>query len=176
MDEINAIRNAVNLALKCNQDFNIPWNHAFVRRNQEKVKKQLLSLVLKDTRPSLTVTHFPKAYSWAMVHPSDLIDNKIAPDQDTLPPLFNLHNIINLVSYDPQTHFVPTKVLMLRRKMLQLQEMATPSQVPMDNLFCELCNARCQTPAELTSHISSKQHILLNLALMDDSSYQEVVI
>ena len=176
MDDINAIRNAVNLALKCDQDFNIPWNHTYVRRNQEKVKKQLLSLALKETRPSITVTHFPKAYSWAMVHSSDLIDHKMETDQNGLPPLYNLHNIVNLTSYDPQTHFIPAKVLMLREKIQQLQDMATPSHLPMDNLFCELCHVRCQTPAQLTAHISSKQHILLNIALMDDSSYREVVV
>ena len=103
---------------------------------------------------------------------SDLIINNNTKNyENSLPPIFSLHNNIRLTVYDPSTYRVPTKVILLRRKMVELQEMASNSPIPLDNLFCELCNARCQTPAELLAHISSRQHVLSNLELMDDSPY-----
>ena len=162
----------MNTSLKCDRDFKIPWNSSFVQRNQDMAKKQLISLILKENRPSVQVTHFHKAYTWAMVPISDLIINNNPKNyEESLPPIFSLHNSIRLTVYDPSTYCVPTKVLLLRRKMLELQEMASSSCIPMDNLFCELCNARCQNPLELSEHISSRQHILSNIQLMDDSPY-----
>ncbi|KAI6646686.1 tudor domain containing protein 9 TDRD9, partial [Oopsacas minuta] len=173
--QINSIRTFVNTALKCNQDFKIPWNDSFVRQNQAIAKQQLLDLVIKDTRPSIEVTHFPKAYTWGRIELTDLINNNDDTnigDGLSLRPIYSLLNSVRLTVYDPSTYCVPTRVLIMRRKMIELQNLATCSQIPIENLFCELCNARCQTPAELTAHISSRQHILSNLELMDNSIYQ----
>ena len=171
--EINTIRNLVNTSLKCDREFKIPWNSSFVQRNQDMAKRQLLSLVLKETRPSVQVTNFHKAYTWAMVPTSDLIinNNNNSSHEESLPPIFSLHNSIRLTVYDPSTYCVPTKVILLRRKMVELQQMASDSLVPMDNLFCDLCNARCRTPAELLAHITSRQHTISHQELMSDSSY-----
>ena len=163
----------MNAALKCNQDFIIPWNASYVLKSQQTAQRRLLDLVTKETRPSVPLIHFPKSYTWNMVDQHNIIDHNPPADHGvSLPQVYSIHNSIKLSVYDPNTCRIPAGVLIMRTKMQRLQELASCSQMPIDNLFCELCNARCQTPFELSAHIASRQHILSNLSLMDNSLYQ----
>lgn len=158
----------MNIALRCNQDFKIPWNASYVVRNQGTAKRRLLDLVTKEPRPSVPLIEFTKSYTWNMVDPQNIIEHNPPADHGvSLPPVYSLHNSIKLSVHDPDTCRIPASVLLMRTKMKRLHELASCSEMPVENLFCELCNARCQTPLELSAHIASRQHML-----MDNSLYQ----